>query len=79
MCGLVGRLAASAVVVAFGGHALFPVLRPGAAAFGHHRGPFAAIVLGWFGFDGGHTAHGVTQAGEQQGAARNGDMGVPGR
>ena len=46
LCGLVGGLSALAVVVAFGGHALFPVLGAGAAAFGHHRGPLAAIVLG---------------------------------
>ena len=67
------------VGVAFGGHAVGAVLGAGAAAFGHHGGAIAAVVRWWVGFGGGHAADGVAQAGEQQRAARGGDVGVSGR
>ena len=67
------------VLSAFGGDAVGAVLGAGAAAFGHHGGPLAAVVLRWVGFGGGHGAHRATQTREQQGAARGGDLGVSGR
>jgi hypothetical protein len=50
--------------LAFGGDALGVVLGAGAAAFGHHCGAVLAVVGGWVGFGGWHTAGGVAQAGE---------------
>ena len=79
MCGLVGRLAASAVVVAFGGYPVGAVLGAGASAFGHHRGTVGAVGDAVMGVGGGHATHRGAQAGEQQGAARGGDIGLPGR
>ena len=79
MCGLVGGLAALAVVVAFGGDALGAVLGAGAATFGHLRGAFGAVGDAVVGMHGRHAAGRDAQGGEQQGTARGGDIGVPGR
>jgi hypothetical protein len=67
------------VLSAFGGDALGAVLGSGAAPFGHHRAALAAVVQSGVGFWCGHTAGGVAQAGEQQCAARRGDIGLPRR
>ena len=78
LCGVVGGFASAAVVVAFGGYAPFPVLGAGVAAFGHHRGAFGAVGDAVVGVDGGHAAGRGAQGGEQQGAARGGDVCVSG-
>jgi hypothetical protein len=68
------------VGLAFGGDAGGAIVGAGAAAFGHHGAAIGATVLwGWVGVGGGHAGHWVAQAGEQQGAAGGGDVGVPGR
>jgi hypothetical protein len=46
------------VLPAFGGDAVRPVLGAGAAALGHHRRAFAAVVERWIGFDCRDTAGG---------------------
>lgn len=63
------------IVAAFGGDASTAVLRPGAAALGHHRPPVTAR-LGVGGRTQGTRAGGHAQAGEQQRAARGGDVRV---
>ena len=68
-----------AVLPAFAGHSISAVLAAGAATFGHHRAPVLAVIPRWVGCGCGHAADGEAQAGEQQGAARGGDVRVSGR
>ena len=75
---MVAGLAGLLVVVAFGGDGVGAVLCAGALAGGHHRGAVAAAVAARGRVGCGEVAGGGAQAGEQQGAARGGDVGVPG-
>ena len=68
-----------AVSPAFAGHSISAVLAAGAATFGHHRAALLAVIPRWVGCGCGHAADGEAQAGEQQGAARGGDVRVSGR
>ena len=74
----VGLSGHAGVVVfsAFGRDAVGPVLRSGAAPFGHHRAPRAAIVLWRVSFRCRHPAGSRAQVGKQQRAARGGDIGM---